>query len=106
MALFSELQISMPTVLHLRGDEGRVRPTDGAIMILGRKDEMVKIRGFRVEPAQVAQALSSCTWTDKVVVVASSANPDVEGDSNLCLVAHVVPRDSRATGHTDAFFVS
>jgi len=41
------------------GDLGRRRP-DGAIVFLGRGDDMVKIRGHRIEPAGLAELLRSC----------------------------------------------
>jgi non-ribosomal peptide synthetase component F len=40
------------------GDRGRWRP-DGAIELLGRMDDQLKVRGFRVEPAEVEAALRS-----------------------------------------------
>jgi amino acid adenylation domain-containing protein len=39
------------------GDLGRYRP-DGAVVLAGRRDDQVQVRGFRVEPAEVEAALA------------------------------------------------
>ncbi|HEU0079475.1 MAG TPA: amino acid adenylation domain-containing protein, partial [Longimicrobiaceae bacterium] len=43
-------------LVYRTGDLGRYRP-DGAVQIQGRADAQVKLRGFRVEPAEVEAAL-------------------------------------------------
>ena len=43
--------------LYLTGDRVRRRP-DGELEIYGRLDRQIKIRGFRVEPAEVEAALT------------------------------------------------
>lgn len=40
------------------GDQVRLRP-DGALDFLGRADDQISLRGFRVEPAEIVAALSS-----------------------------------------------
>ncbi len=42
--------------LYRTGDRVRVL-TDGSLEFLGRTDDQVKVRGYRVEPREVAQAL-------------------------------------------------
>jgi amino acid adenylation domain-containing protein len=42
--------------VYLTGDIGRILP-DGMVIHLGRKDRMVKIRGYRVELAEIESAL-------------------------------------------------
>lgn len=37
----------------LTGDLGRIRPSDGCLEYLGRRDSIVKVGGMRVSPAQV-----------------------------------------------------
>ncbi|MGB7293144.1 MAG: amino acid adenylation domain-containing protein, partial [Thermodesulfobacteriota bacterium] len=44
-------------VVYLTGDLGRYRP-DGSLDILGRIDDQIKIRGVRIEPAEVTATLS------------------------------------------------
>lgn len=51
------------------GDMGR-RRVDGAVAFSGRRDDMVKIRGHRIEPAGLAELLRSCpNVRDAVVLV-------------------------------------
>ncbi|WP_256889674.1 amino acid adenylation domain-containing protein [Acidomonas methanolica] len=42
--------------LYLTGDRALLRP-DGTLVILGREDEQIKIRGVRAEPAEIESAL-------------------------------------------------
>ena len=67
------------------GDLGRFRP-DGCLEGVGRKDSMVQIRGFRVEPTEVEMALLELTSIREAAVV---AREDRTGE--LQLVAYVVP---------------
>ncbi|KZN53499.1 hypothetical protein N474_20795 [Pseudoalteromonas luteoviolacea CPMOR-2] len=47
------------TRLYPTGDVARYMP-DGTISLSGRKDDQVQIRGFRVEPNEVAASVSRC----------------------------------------------
>lgn len=60
------------------GDLGRLRP-DGSIEFLGRLDEQVKVRGFRIEPGEIEAALRVCPGILDAVVV---ARPDDTGRSD------------------------
>ncbi len=71
--------------IYRTGDRGRVLP-DGQIAFLGRIDDQIKIRGFRVEPHEVAAQLNSHPQTANSVVVALGDNADEK-----TLVAYVVP---------------
>ena len=75
--------------LYRSGDLARYR-ADGAIEFLGRLDEQVKIRGHRVEPVEIENALTAHPVVREAVVVAR------EHAGNRQLVAYVVA----APGHT------
>ena len=59
----------LPERICLTGDLGRFRP-NGLLEHRGRKDAMVKIRGFRVEPGAVEAALLATGLVRDAVVVA------------------------------------
>lgn len=67
------------------GDLGRWEP-DGTLVLLGRRDAAVKIRGYLVEPSEVEAALLRSPEIAEAVVTAVSS-PD--GPNRL--VAYVVP---------------
>jgi amino acid adenylation domain-containing protein len=71
--------------IYLTGDLGRMLP-DGCLEHLGRKDFQVKIRGLRVEFAEVEEALRSMKAIREAAVVAREDKP---GDKRL--VAYIVP---------------
>jgi amino acid adenylation domain-containing protein len=64
---------------------------DGEIAFRGRVDAQVKIRGHRIEPAEVAAALN------RIEAVSASAIVARDGE----LVAYVVPADGRSPRATD-----
>ncbi|MEB2398035.1 MAG: amino acid adenylation domain-containing protein [Alcaligenaceae bacterium] len=83
------------------GDLGRRRP-DGRIVFLGRGDDMVKIRGHRIEPAGLAEALRAHAGVrDAVVLVdkrdgrepalAAAVAGDVDGEALRTWLAGRVP---------------
>ncbi len=70
--------------LYRTGD--RVRQLrDGNLIYLGRQDDQIKLRGFRIEPGEIAQALIQLAEVKDAVVVAQG-----EGEFKR-LVAFVVP---------------
>jgi amino acid adenylation domain-containing protein len=56
-------------LLYVSGDRGRYR-LDGTVEILGRLDEQVKIRGVRIEPAEIRAALGRhpAVWESAILV--------------------------------------
>ncbi len=72
-------------ILYFTGDRGCYRP-DGKLEILGRLDEQVKIRGIRIEPAEVAATLSLHDSINDCTVISQK-----DRSGNCALVAYVVP---------------
>jgi amino acid adenylation domain-containing protein len=72
-----------PGRLYRTGDRARYLP-DGTIEFLGRLDEQLKIRGYRVEPVEIEVALAG---HPAVELAAVAAEPD--GAGALRLVAYV-----------------
>ena len=77
--------------LYRSGDLARYRP-DGNIEYLGRVDTQVKLRGYRIELAEVEGALLS---DKRVRDAAVELREDVPGEQRL--VAYVVPTDALLT---------
>ena len=69
------------------GDRVRVR-ADGEIEFLGRLDDQLSIRGFRVEPGEIAAALNSHPAIEASVAVAVGRS-----SAERQLVAYVVATD-------------
>ncbi|MFE7558204.1 amino acid adenylation domain-containing protein [Kitasatospora sp. NPDC057500] len=70
--------------MYRTGDFGRWLP-GGRLQFLGRRDQQVRIRGFRVETGEVENQLMALDEVKGAVVVASSA-----GDRHRVLVAFLV----------------
>ena len=64
---------------------------DGSLAFVGRKDEQVKVRGFRVEPGEVENQLVAFDNISSALVVAQD---DELGQK--CLVAYVLPEEYEA----------
>ncbi|MFB8759376.1 amino acid adenylation domain-containing protein [Streptomyces nigra] len=75
--------------LYRTGDLARCRP-DGTWQFLGRRDHQVKIRGVRVEPAEVESALLRHPGVHRCVVLPRGATGD------LSLTAYAVVRPGTA----------
>lgn len=74
------------TRLYRTGDFARVR-ADGMLEFAGRRDQQIKIRGFRVELGEVEAAIAAHSAIRECVVVAKT---DVQ--LNMRLVTYFVPR--------------
>ncbi|MHB9857566.1 amino acid adenylation domain-containing protein [Streptomyces sp. YIM S03343] len=78
--------------IYRTGDLGRWR-ADGNLEVLGRADDEMKIRGFRVDPAEVEAALVSRPEIGQALVVARARNT---GDRDL--IAYYTPAASPTGG--------
>ena len=70
--------------LYFSGDLGRYL-SDGAIELLGRADAQVKLRGFRIEPGEIEEALKRLPEIQDAAVIVREDQP---GDQRL--VAYLV----------------
>ena len=75
---------------YATGDLGYRRP-DGALVVVGRRDEQLKVHGVRVEPGEVETVLESLPEVAQGVVVGHRVEPGTEDDGAVRLVAYIVP---------------
>jgi len=66
------------------GDLGKYR-SDGVIEYLGRIDDQIKLRGFRIEPAEIESVLTKVPGVKQVAVALHELNP-----TDKRLIAYVV----------------
>jgi amino acid adenylation domain-containing protein len=79
--------------LYCTGDLARFLP-DGRLEFLGRRDEQLKIRGFRVEPAEVERALASFPAVREAAVALVRPAPDDDPERLAAALADLSPDDA------------
>ncbi|WP_406369424.1 amino acid adenylation domain-containing protein [Streptomyces sp. NBC_00647] len=78
--------------MYRTGDLGR-RRSDGNLEVLGRVDDQMKIRGFRVDPAEIEAALVSQPEIGQAMVVARARD-----NSDPHLIAYYTPAEPPTGG--------
>ena len=81
--------------LYRTGDKVRMLP-DGQLKFLGRADEQVKLRGYRIEPEEIASVLRKCSGVQDAVVLVRGG----EGEPGEARLVAYVLRDTIATVST------
>jgi amino acid adenylation domain-containing protein len=81
--------------LYRTGDLARVLP-NGEIDLLGRADNQVKLRGYRIELEEIEAVLDSHRSISKSVAKVVNV-----GDGDQCLVAYVVAKDKNRVDEAD-----
>ncbi|MDL1859440.1 hypothetical protein FBR04_00230 [Betaproteobacteria bacterium PRO7] len=74
------------TILYDTRDDVR-QVADGNIVFVGRADDTVKIRGYRVELSEVERAINACPGVTQAAVVVNA-----QGDADAALVGFFTPR--------------
>ncbi|MCY1022989.1 non-ribosomal peptide synthase/polyketide synthase [Pyxidicoccus sp. MSG2] len=85
--------------LYRTGDRARLR-ADGCIEFLGRDDDQLKVRGFRVEPGEVEAVLKQHPAVREAVVAVREARP---GERRLVAYAVAVAEGRLDAGTLKAF---
>jgi amino acid adenylation domain-containing protein len=78
--IIKEFSKSKTSIIYRTGDLGKLLPTN-EIICFGRIDQQVKIRGHRIEPAEIEQELLVFEYVKNVVVLANKNQ----------LIAYIVP---------------
>ena len=81
--------------MYRTGDRARWRP-DGQVEFLGRSDQQVKLRGYRIELAEIEAAVVACAGVGQAAVIVREDRP---GEKRL--VAYVVEASGQSIDKTD-----
>lgn len=76
--------------LYKTGDLGKLQ-LDGTIRFMGRKDDQLKVRGFRVEPAEIETRLLEWANLKEAAVIGK----EIDGETQLC--AYIVSTNETET---------
>lgn len=91
MPIFGQATDGKPIQAFHTGDMGMIQP-DGCVIHLGRKDDVVKVRGNRISLVEVENALLSVPGVGQA---AAKTFPTARGDNRL--VGYVAPQDNAAS---------
>ena len=88
--------------LYKTGDLGYYTP-DGLVVFLGRSDNQVKLRGFRVELGEIEAALRKHPKVSEAVVLMPTSQPDASSarPRDKHLVAYIVPQEGNTLTTSD-----
>ncbi|RFM33508.1 hybrid non-ribosomal peptide synthetase/type I polyketide synthase [Chitinophaga silvisoli] len=86
--------------VYMTGDLGRWLP-DGNIEFLGRKDDQVKVRGYRIEPGEIETILEKHPDLESAVVIVKK-----DKDGNRGLTAYLVGKKELNTTEIRAYLGS
>ena len=75
--------------LYKTGDRGCYRP-DGTLLYLGRADQQIKLRGFRIEPGEIETVLTGHPDVQAAIVLVREDTP-----GNQRLVGYIRPRTTK-----------
>ncbi|MFJ8469206.1 amino acid adenylation domain-containing protein [Streptomyces swartbergensis] len=84
--------------MYRTGDRGRLRP-DGALEHLGRLDNQVKLRGFRIELDEIRSVLAECPGVVAAAVTLRQADP---GDAATGRIDGYVVLSGNSTGEVSS----
>ncbi|WP_316780210.1 amino acid adenylation domain-containing protein [Pedobacter antarcticus] len=82
--------------MYQTGDLGKYT-ADGEILYMGRSDQQIKVRGFRIEPGEIESVLHDINEVKSAIVI---AREDTPGDQRM--VAYVIPTENELV-ESDAF---